>query len=57
MAPASRRYQGDGPAPETTQRVFHFGKGRSDGNKAMKDLVRACVAVYVQITAWSQIDK
>jgi pyruvate,orthophosphate dikinase len=41
MAPASRLHQDDGAAPETTQRVFHFGKGRSDGNKAMKDLVRA----------------
>ncbi|XP_066377778.1 pyruvate, phosphate dikinase 2-like isoform X2 [Miscanthus floridulus] len=39
MAPASRLYQDDGAAPETTQRVFHFGKGRSDGNKAMKDLL------------------
>ncbi|CAL4940149.1 unnamed protein product [Urochloa decumbens] len=35
MAPAAHR---DGGAlPET--RVFHFGKGRSDGNKAMKDLL------------------
>jgi len=42
MAPAAsrRRQDGNGAAPETTQRVFHFGKGRSDGNKAMKDLVR-----------------
>jgi hypothetical protein len=22
------------------QRVFHFGKGKSEGNKAMKDLVK-----------------
>ncbi|RLN16285.1 hypothetical protein C2845_PM02G22320 [Panicum miliaceum] len=36
MAPAAHR---DGDAPETERRVFHFGKGRSDGNKAMKDLL------------------
>ncbi|PUZ40504.1 hypothetical protein GQ55_9G429700 [Panicum hallii var. hallii] len=36
MAPAAH---GDGGAPETERRVFHFGKGRSDGNKAMKDLL------------------
>ncbi|XP_025792025.1 pyruvate, phosphate dikinase 2-like [Panicum hallii] len=36
MAPAAHR---DGGAPETERRVFHFGKGRSDGNKAMKDLL------------------
>ncbi|GJM95729.1 hypothetical protein PR202_ga12506 [Eleusine coracana subsp. coracana] len=35
MAPAAHHRRG-GPA-ETAQRVFHFGKGRSDGNKAMKD--------------------
>jgi pyruvate,orthophosphate dikinase len=38
MGPAAARP--DSGAPETEQRrVFHFGKGRSDGNKAMKDLV------------------
>ncbi|KAK3150094.1 hypothetical protein QOZ80_3AG0227940 [Eleusine coracana subsp. coracana] len=37
MAPAAHHRRG-GPA-ETAQRVFHFGKGRSDGNKAMKDLL------------------
>ncbi|OEL22019.1 Pyruvate, phosphate dikinase 2 [Dichanthelium oligosanthes] len=36
MAPAAHR---DGGAPDSTQRVFHFGKGRSDGNKSMKDLL------------------
>ncbi|TVU46452.1 hypothetical protein EJB05_05992, partial [Eragrostis curvula] len=37
MAPAAHR--SGGVAAETAQRVFHFGNGRSDGNKAMKDLL------------------
>ncbi|EAY90562.1 hypothetical protein OsI_12162 [Oryza sativa Indica Group] len=36
MAPAAHR---DGAAEAVGQRVFHFGKGRSDGNKTMKDLL------------------
>ncbi|KAG8036300.1 hypothetical protein GUJ93_ZPchr0181g29096 [Zizania palustris] len=35
MAPAAHRDGG----PQSGQRVFHFGKGRSDGNKTMKDLL------------------
>uniref|UniRef100_A0A452Z2W8 pyruvate, phosphate dikinase n=2 Tax=Aegilops tauschii subsp. strangulata TaxID=200361 RepID=A0A452Z2W8_AEGTS len=27
------------PMPATKKRVFHFGKGKSEGNKAMKDLL------------------
>jgi hypothetical protein len=32
MAPA--------PCGRSSQRVFHFGKGKSEGNKNMKELVR-----------------
>lgn len=48
MAPAAHR---DGAAPETPpRRVFHFGKGRSDGNKAMKDLVLSCVITSLALS-------
>ncbi|WVZ57367.1 hypothetical protein U9M48_007760 [Paspalum notatum var. saurae] len=41
MAPPAVHGGGATPPPEEkiTQRVFHFGKGRSDGNKTMKDLL------------------
>lgn len=44
MAPAAHR---DGAAEAVGQRVFHFGKGRSDGNKTMKDLVRAYMYYFI----------